>query len=289
MNDSSAESEARFRLGAWEMQLVQTDESLEASDQIAVKDVPAALQALETAVRSSPTTAAVLADLLQASAVMDERSGLIAESLAYSMLMAGTEHRAWLASRTRRPLPHHEDAAVLLERDRERLVITLNRPSRHNAYSAEIRDGLCAALDLVQLDGSIRDVHLRGAGRSFCSGGDLDEFGTSRDVAFAHLIRRERSAAELMSIVGSRVTAHLHGATIGAGIEISSFAARVVAAEDTVIRLPEVSMGLVPGAGGTVGITRRIGPWRTLFLALTGIPLAARRALAWGLVDDVVP
>ncbi|MET0781084.1 MAG: hypothetical protein ABWZ16_06165, partial [Microbacterium sp.] len=89
MNDSSAEAEARFRLGAWEMRLVQTDESLEASDQIAVKDVPAALQALETAVRSSPTTAAVLADLLQASAVMDERSGLIAESLAYSMLMAG--------------------------------------------------------------------------------------------------------------------------------------------------------------------------------------------------------
>jgi enoyl-CoA hydratase/carnithine racemase len=61
----------------------------------------------------------------------------------------------------------------------------------------------------------------------------------------------------------------------------------VVAAEGSTFRLPETGMGLIPGAGGTVSVTRRIGRWRTLYLALTGRPLAASTALTWGLVDRV--
>ena len=84
------------------------------------------------------------------------------------------------------------------------------------------------------------------------------------------------------------MTAHLHGASIGAGIEISAFAGRVVADPETMISLPEVRMGLIPGAGGTVSLPRRIGRHRTAFLALTGAPLDAETARAWGLVDDAV-
>ena len=83
------------------------------------------------------------------------------------------------------------------------------------------------------------------------------------------------------------MTAHLHGACIGAGVEIPSFAARVVATEDAFCQLPELAMGLVPGAGGTVGITKRIGRWRTAYLALTAARISATTALEWGLVDAV--
>ena len=80
----------------------------------------------------------------------------------------------------------------------------------------------------------------------------------------------------------------MHGACVGPGIELPAYAGRVVAASDTRVRLPEVAMGLVPGAGGTVSIPRRIGRWRTFYLSLSGEYLDAATALAWGLVDEVV-
>ena len=87
--------------------------------------------------------------------------------------------------------------------------------------------------------------------------------------------------------LADRVEARVHGPCVGAGIELPAFAGRVVAAPDTTFRLPEISMGLIPGAGGTVSIPRRIGRWRTLHLALGGGPLGAADALEWGLVDAV--
>jgi enoyl-CoA hydratase/carnithine racemase len=95
-------------------------------------------------------------------------------------------------------------------------------------------------------------VHLRGAGPSFCSGGDLDEFGTRSDPPSAHLLRLLRSPARSLAAVSDRVTAHLHGDAVGSGIELAAFAGRVVADPSTRIALPEVGLGLIPGAGGTV-------------------------------------
>ncbi|MFF3145493.1 enoyl-CoA hydratase/isomerase family protein, partial [Streptomyces sp. NPDC057927] len=86
---------------------------------------------------------------------------------------------------------------------------------------------------------------------------------------------------------GPRVTAHLHGACVGAGIELAAFAGRVLAAPGTVIRLPEVGMGLIPGAGGTASLPVRIGRERTAYLALSGDTLSAAQALGWGLVDEI--
>jgi enoyl-CoA hydratase/carnithine racemase len=75
---------------------------------------------------------------------------------------------------------------------------------------------------------------------------------------------------------------------VGAGIELPAFARRVVADRGAFFELPEVGMGLVPGAGGTVSLPRRIGPQRTAWLALTGRRLDAETALSWGLVDDLI-
>jgi enoyl-CoA hydratase/carnithine racemase len=79
----------------------------------------------------------------------------------------------------------------------------------------------------------------------------------------------------------------LHGASMGAGIEVPALAGHVVAAAGTVISLPELGLGLVPGAGGTASIPRRIGRHRTAAMALSGARIDAATALAWGLVDEI--
>lgn len=252
---------------------------------VEVPDIDDAVAAVAAAVAASPRAAVTLAGLLRLTARLPVDEGMIAESLAYSMLLAGTEFASWRASRPARPERVFAEPAVLAERDGARLRVTINRPLRHNAFGRDVRDGLVEAFDLALLDDSISDIQLGGAGASFCSGGDLDEFGSTRDVTTAHLIRLDRSIATRVHRCRERVHVELHGACIGAGIEIPSFAADVRARDDTYIQLPELAMGLIPGAGGTVGITRRIGRWRTAYLALTGARIGVDTALAWGLVD----
>lgn len=243
------------------------------------------LDRLEAAVEANPLAARTLVGVLRATEALPVPEGLLVESLAYSMLLAGPEFRTWLERRGPRLVPPTGDDPVLLDRDGEALTITLNRPARHNAYAAAVRDALVDALEVGLADPDLQVV-LRGAGPSFCSGGDLDEFGTTPDVATAHLIRTTRSAGRLLDALGDRLTVEVHGACIGAGTELSAFGARVVAREGTWFQLPEVAMGLVPGAGGTVSVTKRIGRHRTAWLALTGDRLDLETALAWGLVDE---
>jgi hypothetical protein len=91
----------------------------------------------------------------------------------------------------------------------------------------------------------------------------------------------------LLAELRARTTARLHGSCIGAGPELQAFAGRVVADPGATLRLPELSMGLVPGAGGTVSVTSRIGQWRTAWLVVSGQMLMAEQAALLGLVDEV--
>ncbi|EIV91137.1 enoyl-CoA hydratase/carnithine racemase [Frankia sp. QA3] len=179
--------------------------------------------------------------------------------------------------------------AVLVERDGAVLTVILNRPRVHNAVSISLRDGLVAAFGLAAADSELAEIRLAGTGPSFSSGGDLTEFGTMLDPVGAHAVRTTRSIPLGLLATGLPVTAYVHGLCIGAGAELPAFCGRVVAAPDTTFRLPEVAMGLVPGAGGTASIPRRIGPQRAAYLILSGLPIDAERALAWGLVDEIVP
>ena len=255
--------------------------------QVAVPDLDAALTVIADAVARAPVAAVSLARLLRQVEALPVADGLAAESAVYSMLLAGAEFRGWLSAQPPRTAPRPQEP-VLIERDGIELTVTLNHPERHNAFSRWVRDGLVEAFDLVAADDTLTRVVLCGAGQSFCSGGDLSEFGTSTDPAAAHLIRLDRSVAARLERCRDRVTVELHGACIGAGIEIASFAGHVRARRDARIELPELGMGLVPGAGGSVGISRRIGRWRTAYLVLTGESLDPVRAAGWGLVDEVL-
>lgn len=244
------------------------------------------LEEVLTAVQHHPVPASTLVGLLRGSEDRSIDDGLLLESAAYSALQAGEEHQVWRVRRLRREVPLTDEPAVLVARDGDRLHVTLHRPERHNAFSASMRDGLLAALDVARADAGLR-VELDGLGPSFSSGGDLDEFGTATDPAIAHLVRTQASVARSMAAVAARTTAHLHGACIGAGIELPAFAAHVTCAPDAQIGLPELQLGLIPGAGGTVSLPRRIGRQRTALLALSGQPIDARTALDWGLVDEL--
>ena len=246
------------------------------------------LGCLDAAVRATPIASTVLAQLLRFGDPRTIEAGLVAESLAYAALQAGPEFRAWLAARPVSPARRAELAAPLrVRRAGASLQLTLDRPAKRNAYSVALRDALVEALQLAASDDTIAQVVVDAAGPAFCAGGDLDEFGAAPDPATAHAIRTTRSAARLLASLRGRVLVQVHGACIGAGIELAAFAGRVVAREDAWFALPEISMGLVPGAGGTVSLPRRIGRQRTAWLALTGTRLDAATALRWKLIDAI--
>jgi hypothetical protein len=242
---------------------------------------------LLAAAEASPQAALTLTAVLRAS-LPDAAAALDLESFAYSTLLGGPEFARWLERRGPRPPPPPSPRPpVLAGRTGSELRITLNRPERRNAYGREVRDALVEALRVAVLDDTIERVVLDGAGPSFSAGGDLDEFGTAPDLATAHFVRTRAGAGRLLHQVSARVEARVHGSCVGAGIELPAFAGRVTARPGTTFRLPEVSMGLIPGAGGTVSIPRRAGRWRAFYMALSGRAIDAPTALEWRLIDAI--
>lgn len=254
---------------------------------VPVPDSGAALAEIGAAAAACPRAALVLARLLRMTPALPVRAALDAESFAYSTLLGGAEFARWLAGRGPRSAPPRTPDPVLVARDGDRLTVTLNMPARRNALGRRLRAALVEALETAVWDGAVRRVVLDGAGPVFSSGGDLAEFGTAPDPATAHLVRTSASPGLLVHRLRARTEVRMRGACAGAGVEIPAFAGTVRAEPGTTFRLPEIGMGLVPGAGGTVSIPRRVGRWRTLHLALTGAPLGAREALAWGLIDAI--
>ena len=241
---------------------------------------------LAAAVTTSSGAAVTLAQLLRSGEALDAADALVAESWVYSLLQTGPRYAEWLTERApRTPRPEPDGDVVQLERLDDTLCITLDRPEVRNAFSARLRDELVAALELVALDPTIERVELRGRGLAFSSGGDLGEFGTAPDPITAHLIRTSRSVGLGLHRHAGRITSYVHGTCVGAGVELPAFTGRVIAHPDTSFRLPEVAMGVVPGAGGTSSIPRRIGRHRTAALAISGLLIGAPTALRWGLVD----
>jgi enoyl-CoA hydratase/carnithine racemase len=253
-------------------------------------DLETAVGRLRDAVTRSPRAAIVCGQLVRQTAVLAADEGLAAEATAYSLLLGGAEFVRWLGERgPARPRRQPPAEPVLVTRDEGRLSIVLNVPDRRNAFSVGVREALLDAVLLAEADSTIESVELSGAGPAFCSGGDLDEFGMATDLVAACLVRLSRAPWRVIERIAPKVTVFAHGACVGAGTEIAAYAGRVVAAPDAFFALPEVRMGLVTGAGGSVSVVRRIGRWRAAWLMLTGERLPAATALRWGLVDEIAP
>ena len=251
---------------------------------LVLDDPGPALQGL----RANPQASVVAAQTLRLGARLSLYDALLVESLAYATLQSGPEHARWLAGRGRRTRRDLDQPRIDVSDDGASVTVTLNRPRLLNLFDAAMRDQLTDVLKALRAGADERRLVITGAGGNFCAGGDPAEFGTVPDPVTAHLIRSRANAAPWLAAVARRVTARIDGACVGAGVELAAFCATVTATERARFRLPELSMGLVPGAGGTVSVPARIGRQRTLQWLLTNAEVDALKARHWGLVDELV-
>ncbi len=161
------------------------------------------------------------------------------------------------------------------------LVVRIDNPPV-NALGAAVRQGLMEAIGEAESRADVQAVLIVGAGKAFIAGADIREFGKPPvPPALPEVCQRIESCAK-------RVVAAIHGAALGGGLEVALAAHYRVALPGAQLGLPEVNLGLLPGAGGTQRAPRLMGVKPAAEMMLSGKPLSARAALATGLVDRLV-
>ncbi|CAJ1586010.1 crotonase/enoyl-CoA hydratase family protein [[Mycobacterium] wendilense] len=180
-------------------------------------------------------------------------------------------------------------AAVLVERRGHTMIITLNRPEARNAVNAAVANGVGQALEEADRDPTVRAAVITGSGdKSFCAGADLKAISRGENV---HAPGNESwgLAGFVKHTVSVPTIAAVNGMALGGGAELALAADLIVADENAVFGLPEVKRGLLAGAGGLLRLPAQIPQRLAMELILTGDSITAERALAWGLINRVVP
>lgn len=171
---------------------------------------------------------------------------------------------------------------VKRERDGEILIVTIDHPPV-NALDSRVRAGLLAAIESADADPAVAAVLLVGAGNNFIGGADIREFGKPPlPPSLPDVCKRIEACAK-------PVVAAIRGAALGGGLEVALAAHYRIALHGAKLGLPEVLLGLMPGAGGTQRTSRLIGAKASLDLTLSGRHIGAEEALATGLVDRIAP
>ena len=180
--------------------------------------------------------------------------------------------------------------SVLVERDGHIAHLILNRPESLNAIDNTLGEELGAACDSLAADTDVWAIIFRGAGeRAFCAGADLKarrDFTPEQWQAQRELFRR---MFKQLRDVPQPMIAAVHGYALGGGTELAMLADFVVASDDAVFGLTEVSLGIIPGGGGTQSLPRLIGRNRAKELIFSARRIRAAEALDLGLVNHVVP
>src|SRR5436305_3358657 len=167
-----------------------------------------------------------------------------------------------------------------LARQGEVAVITLNSPPV-NALSAKVRDGLAEGFRLAIADSQAKAIVLICEGKTFIAGADITEFG--KPMTGTSLLDLE----DLIESAPKPVVAAIHGTALGGGLEVALCAHYRIAVPSARCGLPEVNLGLLPGAGGTQRLPRIAGPRRALEMMTSGVHVPAEECLAMGLVDEL--
>jgi enoyl-CoA hydratase/carnithine racemase len=179
---------------------------------------------------------------------------------------------------------------VLYEKKDSIAYVTVNRPKVLNALNSATFRELKAVFQEIQSDSAIRGAILTGAGeKSFMAGADISELAQITPVQAAENTRLGQGVADLIENLGKPVVAAVNGFALGGGCEMAMACSIRVAAENARFGLPEVTLGLMPGAGGTQRMPRLIGKGAALQLILTGGMINAQEAYRIGLVNEVVP
>lgn len=168
-----------------------------------------------------------------------------------------------------------------IRRDGSIAIVTIDNPPV-NALSRPVRQNLMDVVDTLDADASVHAVVLCCAGRTFIAGADVTEFDRQPERPFLpDVVAKIESAAKPW-------IAAIHGAALGGGLEIAMGCRWRVASSDSMLGLPEVTLGVIPGAGGSVRLPRLVGAEAAVDLVTSGRPIDAARALALGLIDRLV-
>tara|TARA_Y100000590_G_scaffold285106_2_gene320891 strand:- start:1016 stop:1720 length:705 start_codon:yes stop_codon:yes gene_type:complete len=179
------------------------------------------------------------------------------------------------------------DKVSLSFSDQGLATVTMSNPPL-NIYDLDMRDGLIEAISAVRDNPDARALLLRSEGRHFSAGADLSEFGSASSIFEARRIRWDRDPWLPLLALSVPTVASLKGYTMGSGLEMALLCDVRIAADNTVLGLPETKLGMLPAAGGTQSLTRILGPHVASPLILTGRDIEASEAFDLGIVSELV-
>jgi enoyl-CoA hydratase len=176
---------------------------------------------------------------------------------------------------------------VLIERQTElrTALVRLNRPKQLNALNGAVMDALCAALEELDREEAVRAIVVTGNERAFAAGADIGEMAEATPIDL--LLTNRIGQWDRIRRITKPVIAAVNGWALGGGCELAMTLDLIVAGDGAKFGQPEISIGVIPGAGGTQRLTRAIGKAKAMRMVLTGEPITAREAEAAGLVAVV--
>lgn len=167
-------------------------------------------------------------------------------------------------------------------------LLTINSPRTMNALNSEVLGELECALFELNLDDAVKVVVLTGAGeKAFVAGADIGEMSTMSSVEAHRFAQKGQRVMLLIEKMRKPVIAAVNGYALGGGLELALACDFIYASEKARLGLPEVTLGVIPGFGGTQNLARLIGPNRANEMTFTGKMLTAQKACEWGIVNEV--
>ena len=181
----------------------------------------------------------------------------------------------------------NEEQLILVERQPEErtALVRVNRPKQLNALNGAVMDALCSALEELDRDDQVRAIVVTGNERAFAAGADIGEMANATPIEM--LITNRIGQWDRIRKITKPVIAAVNGWALGGGCELAMTLDLIVAGEGAKFGQPEISIGVIPGAGGTQRLTRAIGKSKAVEMILTGDPITAAEAERAGLVARV--
>ncbi|HEY0607865.1 MAG TPA: enoyl-CoA hydratase-related protein [Herpetosiphonaceae bacterium] len=180
---------------------------------------------------------------------------------------------------------------ILLERDGAVAIVMINRPKQLNALSQAVLREVDAALDELATDDAVRAIILTGSGdRAFAAGADIGELAALESATQGRsLATRSHQLGRKMADLDKPIIAAINGFALGGGLELALACDFRLASDTAQVGLPEVTLGIIPGWGGTQRLPRLVGPGMAKLLMMTGERIDAAEALRLGIVERVYP
>lgn len=167
--------------------------------------------------------------------------------------------------------------------------IYLNRPDKLNAINEQLMKDLRQAVDELVADDQIRVIIITGQGKAFSAGADISQFKTLNGLTAWEFAKKGRELMDYIENLPKPTIAMINGYALGGGLELAMACDIRIAAEEAQVGLPEITLGIYPGFGGTQRLIRLIGKGKAMEMMMTGDRIPAREAERLGLVNKVVP